>query len=83
MSVKPIEGLTSATRASPVQYTKRVPEKESVKIEVTTPEKFKYVEPINSAGIKIHFNVITHPCYLRATNYVINTMYMIIPSKSF
>ena len=54
MSVKPIEGLTSATRASPVQYTKRVPEKESVKIEVPTPEKFKYVEPINSAGIKIH-----------------------------
>ena len=54
MSVKPIEGLTSATRASPVQYTKRVPEKESVKIEVTTPEKFKYVEPINSAGTKIY-----------------------------
>ena len=53
MSVKPIKGLTSATRASP-QYTKRVPEKESVKIEVTTPEKFKYVEPINSAGKKIH-----------------------------
>ena len=53
MSVKPIEGLTSATRASP-QYTKRVPEKESVKIEVTTPEKFKYVEPINSAGTKIY-----------------------------
>ena len=53
MSVKPIEGLTSATRASP-QYTKRVPEKESVKIEVTTPEKFKYVEPISSAGIKIY-----------------------------
>ena len=54
MSVKPIEGSTSATRASPVQYTKRVPERESVKIEVTTPEKFKYVEPINSAGIKIY-----------------------------
>ena len=54
MSVKPIEGSTTSTRASPVQYTKRVPEKESVKIEVTTPEKFKYVEPINSAGIKIH-----------------------------
>ena len=54
MSVKPIEGSTKSTRASPVQYTKRVPEKESVKIEVTTPEKFKYVEPINSAGIKIH-----------------------------
>ena len=53
MSVKPIEGSKS-TRASPVQYTKRVPEKESVKIEVTTPEKFKYVEPINSAGKKIH-----------------------------
>ena len=53
MSVKPIKGLTSATRASP-QYTKRVPEKESVKIEVTTPEKFKYVEPINLAGIKKH-----------------------------
>ena len=53
MSVKPIKGLTSATRASP-QYTKRVPEKESVKIEVPTPEKFKYVEPINLAGIKIH-----------------------------
>ena len=53
MSVKPIERSTS-TRASPVQYTKRVPEKESVKIEVTTPEKFKYVEPINSAGTKIY-----------------------------
>ena len=53
MSVKPIEGSTTSTRASPVQYTKRVPEKESVEIEVTTPEKFKYVEPINSAGIKI------------------------------
>ena len=74
MSVKPIEGSTTSTRASPVQYTKRVPEKESVKIEVTTPEKFKYVEPINSAGINL-------PCCLRATNYVINTMYKIIAGK--
>ena len=74
MSVKPIEGLTSATRASPVQYTKRVPEKESVKIEVTTPEKFTYVEPINSAGIKIY--LCNHsPQFFRATNYVINIKY--------